>query len=403
MSRPDGSQPAPLVARGAYAGLQGATLAAHAAAALYSRIRHQHSAPPKDGPVRVLMVAMYPSRFTGTKYRLGIWADRLRRRGFDVELALPLADARAERLANDWSVRARSDFHVHMLMGRLAMLARANRFHAAVIHINDLPFWDRGPPFVATALRRLAGRVILDLDDLPLVAGQSELNGKARALGRLVDGLSVGNTALLEHYPGRPWWYVPTCVEPDEWPVPDRADRSGPPLLGWVGTPGNLRNLEPLAPALAKICSRHGTKLRVVCSERANLPGVPEEFVRWSPEGEQTDLLPMDIGLAPLLDAPKQRYTCGLKALQYMAAGMPVVGSHVGPLPAILGNGETGLLATTPDQWLEALDRLLTDRALRLRLGAAGRTSVEENWSFGVHEASFEDALRGVRPHGGTH
>ena len=278
------------------------------------------------------MVAMYPGSFTGTKYRLGIWAERLRRRGFEVELSLAMADRHSERLANDWSVRARAEFHIRMLRGRLATVRRAGRFHTAVIHINDLPFWDKGPPFVAAAIHRLAGRVILDLDDLPLVARQTELNQKSRALGQLVDGLSLGNRALREHYPGRPWWLVPTCLEPAEWQVPDRAARDGPPLLGWVGTPGNLRNLEPLAPALADICRRHGTKLRIVCSQPAALPDVPEEFVQWTPAGEQADLMPIDVGLAPLLDVPKQRYTCGLKALQYMATGAPVVGSPVGPL-----------------------------------------------------------------------
>jgi glycosyltransferase involved in cell wall biosynthesis len=137
-----------------------------------------------------------------------------------------------------------------------------------------------------------------------------------------------------------------------------------------------------------------------VCSEPARLDGVPEEFVQWSAQGEQTDLLPMDIGLAPLLDDVKQRYTCGLKALQYMAAGMPVVASAVGPLPTIVRDGENGFLATSPEEWGAALERLISERDLRLRLGAQGRIDIETRWSFAVHEESFVDALRGLRPHG---
>jgi glycosyltransferase involved in cell wall biosynthesis len=319
-----------------------------------------------------------------------------------VELSLSMPDRHSLRLANDWSVPARAEFHLRMLLGRLASVRRANRFHTVVIHVNDLPFWDHGPPFVADALRRVAGRVVLDLDDLPLVAGHDELTPKARALGRAVDGLIVGNSALAEHYRDRPWWFVPTCVDPEEWRVPDRSVCAGPPCLGWVGTPGNLPNLEPLASALAEVCQKYGTKLRVVCSRPAELPDVPEEFVRWSPESEQADLLPIDIGLAPLVDAPKQRHTCGLKALQYMASGTPVVASPVGALRDIVRPEATGLHASTPDEWLRALERLLTDRDLRLRLGAGGRRDVEERWSFAAHEPSFEDALRGVAPHGGV-
>jgi glycosyltransferase involved in cell wall biosynthesis len=346
------------------------------------------------------MVGMYPERFTGTKYRLSAWARRLRRQGFEVQLALPMADHHAVRLSNDWSAGARAEFHLRMLSARLATIGDAGRFHVAVVHVNDLPFWDGGRPFVAAALKRSAGRMVLDLDDLPLVAGQSELNRKARALGRLADGLIAGNLLLPDHYPGTPWWHVPTCVEPDEWVVPDRANRTGPPVLGWVGTPGNLRNLAPLAPILGDICRRHATKLRIVCSQPAGFPGVPEEFIQWSAEGEQADLLPIDIGLAPLLDEVKQRYTCGLKALQYMASGTPVVASAVGPLSTIVSHEQTGLLVSTPDAWGHALQRLMIDRDLRLRLGTAGRAAVEQRWSFAVHEPAFLDALRGLRPHG---
>jgi glycosyltransferase involved in cell wall biosynthesis len=387
--------------RAVFAALQGATLVTRAATAVTSRIESRHPPPPTTGPFSVLLMAMYPERFTGTKYRLAMWRNRLRRRGFEVALAHVMPDRYSLRLANDWSTEARAEFHLRMLSARLSTLQRASRFHAAVIHVNDLPFWDGGPPFVAEALGRLAGRVILDLDDLPLVAGQTELNGKARALGRAVDGLILGNASLAERYPERPWWFVPTCVEPDDWPVPDRSARDGVPRLGWVGTPGNLRNLEPLAPAIAEVCRRHGTKLRIICSRPAALPGVPEEFVRWSPEREQADLLRVDIGLAPLADTPKQRHTCGLKAIQYMAAGAPVIASPVGALTDIVRDGRTGLLATSPKEWVEALDRLVTDRELRLRLGAAGRRDVEERWCFDAHERSFEDALRGVRPRGG--
>jgi glycosyltransferase involved in cell wall biosynthesis len=382
-------------------GLKVATLAARVAAATSARVEESHPPPPRTGPLSVLMIAMYPAAFTGTKYRLAVWAERLRRRGFEVELALAMPDRHSRRLANDWSVRARAEFHLRMLLGRLASVRRANRFHTVIVHLNDLPFWDSGPPFVADALRRLAGRVLLDLDDLPLVAGRDELTPKARALGMAVDGLIIGNPALAAHYPDRPWWFVPTCVEPAEWRVPNRSARDGAPCLGWVGTPGNLRNLEPLAPAIAEVCRKHRAKLRVICSRPAELPGVPQEFVPWSPEREQADLCSVDIGLAPLVDSVKQRHTCGLKALQYMAIGAPVVASPVGALSYIVRDGETGLLATSRLQWVEALDQLLTDRVLRLRCGAAGRRDVEQRWCFEVHERSFEDALRGVRPHGG--
>ncbi len=379
-------------------GLQAATLAARGFAAVRSRAGGRRPTVPREGPLRVLLVAQYPGPFAGTKYRLGVWAERLRLAGHEAVIALPMADAHAERLTNDWSLRARAEWHLRLLAARTGTLHRATGFHAAVLHMNDLPFWDYGPPWWAAALRRRVGRLLLDLDDLPLGPRDETLRPRARVLGRTVDGLVLGNRLLLEHYPERPAWIVPTCVDPGEWPVPDRATRAGAPLLGWVGTPGNLPNLEAVAPALAEVCRRHGARVRVVCSRPPELPGVPVEFVPWSADREVADLLPMDIGLAPLLDGPKQRCKCGLKALQSMAAGMPVVASPVGVLPDIVRHGETGFVADTVEEWTAALDRLCAHRDLRLRMGAAGRRAVEERWAFAVHEATFVQALRGLEP-----
>jgi hypothetical protein len=98
----------PVAARAAYAGLRATTLAARIAATGRSRLGHQHEPPPSSGPLRVLMIAMYPEAFTGTKYRLRMWGERLKQRGHDVELALTMPEHHALRLANDWSARART-------------------------------------------------------------------------------------------------------------------------------------------------------------------------------------------------------------------------------------------------------------------------------------------------------
>src|SRR4051794_27802153 len=114
-----------MIARALLAGTQAATLGARAVARARSEAGRRHAPPPPEGPFRVLMVAMYPAHFTGTKYRLGLWAQRLRRDGFEVELAVPMADEASSRLVNDWSPRARAEFHLRMLRGRLAAIGSA--------------------------------------------------------------------------------------------------------------------------------------------------------------------------------------------------------------------------------------------------------------------------------------
>jgi glycosyltransferase involved in cell wall biosynthesis len=84
----------------------------------------------------------------------------------------------------------------------------------------------------------------------------------------------------------------------------------------------------------------------------------------------------------PLDDGEWERGKCGYKALQVMAMGRPVVASMVGANRCILRHGINGLLAQTHDDWLSALQSLAVDPALRGRIGAAARATVESEYSL---------------------
>jgi glycogen(starch) synthase len=65
----------------------------------------------------------------------------------------------------------------------------------------------------------------------------------------------------------------------------------------------------------------------------------------------------------------------GIVLLEAMAAGLPVVASRVGGIPEVVSDGKTGLLVQPGDSrsLANALENLISDSALRRRLGAAGR------------------------------
>jgi glycosyltransferase involved in cell wall biosynthesis len=96
----------------------------------------------------------------------------------------------------------------------------------------------------------------------------------------------------------------------------------------------------------------------------------------------------------PLSDDDYSRGKCGLKALQYMATGRPVVAAAVGANCQIITHGQNGFLARTEDEWIDALDRLAASRALRTKIGLAGRKTVETRYSAEVVAATFADAVR---------
>jgi glycosyltransferase involved in cell wall biosynthesis len=74
---------------------------------------------------------------------------------------------------------------------------------------------------------------------------------------------------------------------------------------------------------------------------------------------------------------------CPYSCLEAMAAGCAIVGADQGGVPELIRDGQNGLLARTGDaaSFVTCLERLLQDDALRARLAAAARRSVEESFT----------------------
>jgi hypothetical protein len=110
--------------------------------------------------------------------------------------------------------------------------------------------------------------------------------------------------------------------------------------------------------------------------DRLEIVGEP-----WSEAAEIPFLQQMHIGLMPLPDDEWTRGKCGLKGLTSMASGAATVMSPVGVNTSIVTHGVDGLHASTEDEWVGRLSQLVEDRALRERLGAAGRKRADEHYS----------------------
>jgi glycosyltransferase involved in cell wall biosynthesis len=219
---------------------------------------------------------------------------------------------------------------------------------------------------------------LLDIDDAVHLFRDGRT---ARRLARLADLVVVGNEWLAEVW--RRWApaieILPTAVATDfaPAPLPER------PVIGWIGTASNLRYLTKLAPALAEALRRfpHAT-LAVCCDQAPDLQGLPVTHVAWAPEIERAFLDSLTIGLMPLDDTLWERGKCSYKMLQYMAAARPSVVSPVGMNATILAQGDVGLAATSFEEWVAALSRLLAEPATAEQMGRAGRALALSRYSI---------------------
>jgi glycosyltransferase involved in cell wall biosynthesis len=159
------------------------------------------------------------------------------------------------------------------------------------------------------------------------------------------------------------------------------------PTIGWIGSESTLNQLAIAAPALTQLAERHDFQMLIVGTagsreHRGGLRGVrTREIVQYTSEQIPALVRQFDVGIMPLSDDPWNRGKCAMKLLLYMAAGKPTVASRVGENRHVVEHGRSGFLANTTEEWIAALEQLLSDRHLALRFGARGREIVEERYS----------------------
>jgi glycosyltransferase involved in cell wall biosynthesis len=252
-------------------------------------------------------------------------------------------------------------------------------------------------PFLPGAFERaLAWRgipYVVDMDDAVFHRYDERAGALVRRLlGRKLDplmrgaaGATMGNPYLVDYAQRlgtRRVVEVPTVIDPGRYPV--LPPPAGPRLrLGWIGTPANAAYLGIVAQALRRIGpSVPVTLVTIGAPALPDLP-VPQEAHPWSEESEATLLSGIDVGVMPLEDNRYERGKCGYKLIQYMAAGRAVIGSPVG-VNAQIVTPECGLLATSVEQWANAIVALGRDPERRAAMGRAGRARVERHYARDV-------------------
>ena len=245
---------------------------------------------------------------------------------------------------------------------------------------------------------------VVDYDDAEFHRYDNHKSAAVRfLLGKKIDGVMrgaamvvAGNNYIAEHARkagAKRVELLPSVVDLERY-RPICLPRNEVFTIGWIGTPITAQFLQLAAPALREVCRGGTTRLVTIGSGPLDLPGVPVEVKPWSEETEARDLQMCDVGIMPVLDNPHNRGKCGLKLIQYMACARPVVGSPIGVNAEIIRPGENGFQAVDTTEWVQALETLRADAALRRRMGQEGRKLVESRYSLAVAAPRLAQLLR---------
>lgn len=261
-------------------------------------------------------------------------------------------------------------------MTRLVQIIDSARFDIIFLQ-RDLVRWSS--PALEKLVFRLNSRVVFDLDDAQWIFSSKD---KIRYIAAQSAACCMGNRNLQEFLSPIKSRLLPTIVDVRAYPVKQHEDKR-PLIIGWTGTTFNYPFFSGYRALFERLLERGVVELNIISNGGIidELKGLPVNYIRWSAETELDELIRFDIGIMPLPDTELTRYKCGLKLVQYHAAGIPSVASAIGANNDIILHDQTGYLCHNIQEWQDNLAKLINSTSLRADIGRAARARAEASYN----------------------
>lgn len=290
---------------------------------------------------------------------------------------------------------------------RYMLLFKVKNYDIIYVHLWGTPF---GTTLYERVLRKLSNKLVYDIDDMIFLKDTNEANkisklikGKSKSiyLIKAADHVITCTQKLddfVKQYNPKTTNISSTVDTGQRYKAKEKYDLNDEIVLGWSGSYTTSKYLYLLSDVFKSLAEKLSFKLIVLGDPTFRIDSVYVEAIHWSEELEIETLKKFDIGLYPLPDEPWVYGKSGLKAIQYMALGIPTIATGIGANFNIINDGDNGFLIPPGayDLWEDRILKLLNDSPLRSSIGRAGRKSIEEKYSLEQNKNKYLDVFRSL-------
>ena len=285
---------------------------------------------------------------------------------------------------------------------RLGVLFSVFSYDRVVIEKEIFPFL---PALAEWMLKLLGIQYIVDYDDAifhhydqssnPII--KNFLGNKIAKVMRFSGTVVAGNQYLADYAArsgAKNIEIIPTVIDLERYPIKQNTD-ADQYIVGWIGTKTTFeKHLLPCKDWIKALqIQEPNIRFHIVgITEDMDL-GKNVQYIRWTEETEVAEILKMDIGLMPLQDSKWEKGKCAYKLIQYAACGIPGVASDVGMNREVTVPGQTGILASAYEEWIQAIKTLKSNTELRHQMGRNARKKVEERYCIQQTSTKWKEIL----------
>lgn len=288
---------------------------------------------------------------------------------------------------------------------RTADLFRLPFYDLVYIHLWVTPF---GPPIFERLFAALNSKIVYDIDDMIFLTEKSKSNNLISGLkGRTKPFYLMKKakhvivcTPVLEEVAVKfnaNVTDISSTIDTTNYQPVNKYSNSSSLVIGWSGSHSTSKYLKLLEKVLVKLREKYAFRVLVIGDPGFSFQQLECEAIPWKEATEVQDLQKIDIGLYPLpLDEAWVLGKSGLKALQYMALGIPTVATAIGANFRVIDNGISGFLVKTEEEWSQCLIQLMENTTLRKEIGLMARKKVVEQYSIDANKGTYLSIIESV-------
>lgn len=350
-------------------------------------------------PKVLILVAHRPNRSPSQRYRFEQYLPFLESKGFSFTWSYLISEKEDAVFYSTGNTFKKMQILLKSVLIRIGDLKKFQTHDIIFIQREALFF---GSSYFERKAKQSGKKVIFDFDDAIWLPDTSPGNKKwawlkkpekfkenvANASVVIAGNNYLANEAIKYN---KNVEIIPTTINTDfHKPKPELRGKDKI-VIGWSGSISTIKHFESIVPVLLQLKKKYNGKIAFKVFGDGNYFNADLNIKgkAWQSDEEVNELNSFDIGIMPLPFDGWTNGKCGLKALSYMACGVPTILSAVGVNTTIVENGKSGLLVSSEPEWYNALEKLIDDVVLRKQIGEGGRKRVVENYSVNVWEESY--------------
>ena len=322
-----------------------------------------------------------PPDTIGSDLRIGYWKKYFEKDGFIYDNFYLNSIKEIAKNIEEGSWTKKYLFFSKCILHRLPQILKAHKYDCLWIDRGIIPLYPRKNAFIEKRLKKIVSKLVIDTTD----GGDYQANPRLMEdTLKQADEITVGYKYLKEIYSDsfkvtQIFWTIPK----ENYIIKEDYNIYGIPVIGWMGSPENFRQVLKVLPQLIEVRKKHEFIFRYVCRKNFDkeLEGLNCDHHYYSDDYYKI-IASYDIGISPFLEVNlRTKGKIAMKHQEFLLMGIPQVCSNVA-ISEFVENEKHVLIANNSADWKEKLLLLINDINLRKQLGYNSKILFDKYYSY---------------------